>query len=329
MTPKEEARIKNWHDTLAENVVLDLNLSDDPQSETLRTYCEIFTHHAPRIGFKKKAVEPDALPGIRITPQLAYHAAPQGPELDPFLDAITQCHHKASPGQTSGHRINLTSNLPAMLKLFVAPQCPFCPAAVRQLLPLVQAGDNLGLAIIDSLLFEDYAQELNIQSVPTLLLDDHYRWSGTLPLQEIIQIINHRNPIQLGTDSLHNMLQQGDAEKLAAMMVAHATIFPGLYALLTHSKWPVRLGAMVVMETLCDQAPDLAKQVIAPLQDKFSTVDETVQGDILYTIGQAGDLGIIPWLESIEYQSASAEIKEAVREAVQSIRTRIVNSEAD
>jgi hypothetical protein len=95
-----------------------------------------------------------------------------------------------------------------------------------------------------------------------------------------------------------------------------------LYDLLTHPKWPVRLGAMVVVETLGDQNPALARQVVGPLQKQFNTADPMAQGDILHIIGQAGDSPVIPWLESIGSTSENPEIKEAATDAVQAIQTR-------
>jgi len=323
MTPQDEASIHIWHQSLNAEVELTTLFANDPQSDALRKFCEDFSRIAPRVGLRKADPEADDLPGIQINPRLVYNAVPAGPELKPFLEAI-KAPLINDPALSPGQTITLTTDLPASLKLFIAPQCPFCPTVVRQALPLVMAGENLRMAIIDSFLFSAYAQQQNVQSVPTLLLDDHYRWTGTLPLPEIIHLINNRDPAQLGADSLRNLLQQGRAVQLATMMITHGSIFPALYELLTHPKWPIRLGAMVIIETLCDQDPALAQQVVDPLQKKFSGVDNTTQGDILHTIGQAGDYAVIPWLEAIGPKSDNPEIKEAAHEAVLAIRSRSV-----
>lgn len=322
MTPQEESSIHIWHQALHDDVELTTRFTDDPPSNVLRKFCEDFTRLAPRVGLRKADPEADDLPGIQINPRLGYSAVPAGPELEPFLEAIAAPLENGPAGLAPGQTITLTTDLPASLKLFIAPQCPFCPTVVRQVLPLAMAGENLRVTIIDSFLFADYARQQNVQSVPTLLLDDHYRWTGTLPLPEVVRIINNRNPAQLGADSLRNLLQQGRADQLATMMIAHGTIFPALYELLSHPKWPIRLGAMVIVETLCERAPALAHQVVDPLRQKFSGVDNTTQGDILHTIGIAGDFTVIPWLESIGLKSDNPEIKEATRDAVLAIRSR-------
>ena len=326
LTPQEQIQIRDWHSTCLDDIEIKVVLSDHPHSRILRTFCTEFSRVAPRIGFRTTDAENGELPGIRIIPRLVFHAAPQGSELDPFLEAINMFHPEDPSVQSAESTLDLNADLPVFLKLFVAPQCPFCPTAVRQFLPLVLASTNLNLAIIDSLLFEDDARQLAIQSVPTLLMDNDYRWTGPLPIAEIIQLINNRDPATLGVDSLRNLLEQGRADQLTNMMIQDGSIFPAFYDLLTHSKWPVRLGAMVVIESLCEQDPDLAQRVVAPLQAHFNGVDPMAQGDILHTIGQAGDVTAIPWLDAIGSQSSNPEIKESVHEAVQAIKTRAARS---
>ena len=322
MTPQEEASIHSWHQTVSNDIKLTVRLAGDSQSKALGNFCETFARLAPRIDFQTDDAEPDDLAGIQIAPRLLYHAVPHGTELDPFLEAIQIFHQNESAAGLSGRMAPQPTDLPASLKLFVGPQCPFCATAVRQLLPLVRADENLRLAIIDSVLFTTYARARKIQSVPTLLLDDNFRWTGTLPIGEVTQMINNRDPVHLGAESLRNLLEQGQAGRLAAMMIAHGNIFPALYDLLTHPKWPVRLGAMVVVETLGDQNPALARQVVGPLQKQFNTADPMAQGDILHVIGQAGDSPVIPWLASIGSTTENPEIKEAATDAVQAIQTR-------
>ena len=322
MTPQEQIQIRDWQRTRSETVELSVGLSDHPQSQALHTFCTEFSRVAPRIDFRTTEAETGELPGIRIMPRLVFHAAPHGSELDPFLEAINLFHLGEPSVPPTDPAFDCASELPVFLKVFVAPQCPYCPTSVRQLLPLVLSNSNLNLAIIDSLLFEDDARQFAIQSVPTLLMDNDYRWTGPLPIAEIIQLISNRHPATLGADSLRNLLEQGRADQLTFMMIKDGSIFPALYDLLTHSKWPVRLGAMVVIESLCEQDPGLAKQVVAPLQEHFNRVDPMAQGDILHTIGQAGDLTIVPWLDAIATQSGDPEIKESAHEAVQAIKTR-------
>jgi alkyl hydroperoxide reductase subunit AhpF len=60
-------------------------------------------------------------------------------------------------------------NLPTSLIIYVAPQCKFCPEAVRQLLPLPTLNSNIRLTLIDAMHFPELAEKDNIQMVTMIL----------------------------------------------------------------------------------------------------------------------------------------------------------------
>jgi len=175
-------------------------------------------------------------------------------------------------------KINLLSNL----VIYVSPQCKFCPEAVSQLLPALSLNHNIRLTVIDAVHFPELAQKDDIQSVPTLILEDQFRWTGTIQINEVFEMMAKRDPNALGPVSLEMMLKDGKAGQLAEMMLKEAEIFPAFYNLLTHSKWPVRLGAMVVMDELIEKNHDLAAQALERLWERFYQVDNRVKGDLLY-----------------------------------------------
>jgi HEAT repeat protein len=103
------------------------------------------------------------------------------------------------------------------------------------------------------------------------------------------------------------------------MMLDAQKIFPAFYELLTHEKWPIRLGAMVVMEEIAAQAPGIAPEAIDPLWGRFEGVSDQVKGDILYLYGEIGDRKAIAWLEEVTAGKFNAEVKEAAKEALEKI----------
>jgi HEAT repeat protein len=177
--------------------------------------------------------------------------------------------------------------------------------------------DEIQLTIIDGTLFPEIAEPLKIQAVPTLLLDEQFRWTGSVPLEEIINTINSRDPASLGTASLENIIKAGQASHLAAMMLDDKKIFPAFYELLIHNKWPVRLGAMVVMEEIADQNPVMASEVIDFLWDRFQRLPDPVKGDILYMFGEIKDRRAVSWLEDVLDGEYDEEVKEAAKEALE------------
>ncbi len=103
------------------------------------------------------------------------------------------------------------------------------------------------------------------------------------------------------------------------MMLDAQKIFPAFYDLLTHEKWPVRLGAMVVIEEIAGKSPGMASAAIDPLWNRFDRVADQIKGDILYLFGEIGDRRSISWLEEIITGEFDAEVKEAAKEALEKL----------
>ncbi|MBW2172720.1 MAG: hypothetical protein JRF69_12260 [Deltaproteobacteria bacterium] len=166
------------------------------------------------------------------------------------------------------------------------------------------------------------AKSNRIQSVPTLLLDEQFRWTGSFRLEEVTEVMTNRDPAKLGSPSLERMLTEGNAFGLAEMMLENKEIFPALLDLLTHDKWPVRLGAMVAMEEITNRNPELAAQVIDPLWERFHHVEDQVKGDIIHILGESGKHEIAPRMQMVLDGEYDAEVKEAAREALEKMEIR-------
>ena len=292
---------------------LELIKTDAPQFSELQTFCHILQENA---GIEvKKVAGDDMLPGIRTNRQITYHAVPTGPEMEPFLDALGQSpplgdHLKQAARKIVG---------PVQIDLFIAPQCPFCPRAVQTVLPLAAASPFIKIAIIDVTLFEKSAQKANIQSTPTTVLDQTYRWIGLPPVDELIQMALNRDPSELSPSALQGMIAEGDAEGLAQLMTDSGKVFPGFIALLTDAKWSTRLGAMAAFEYLVELGPENAALYIQPLWDRMNDTDTQVQGDVAYLLGESQSRMALNKLKLITQGDYSEPVKEAATEALESL----------
>jgi hypothetical protein len=317
LTAVEEKQIIKLNDQLPGDITISLVDSAHPSTAEFKKFCDSLTHLVPKIRIsqeKDTAVRP---PQILIGKGLRYQAVPTGQELQPFIEALA-AFGSGSLNLDKAVKSRLKKDkLPASLKVFIAPQCTFCPTAVRQLTPLPMTDDKIQLLIIDGTLFPEEAQSLQIKAVPTILLDDQFRWSGSVPLQEILDTINNRDPASLGALSLENILKEGQAVHLAAMMLDAGQIFPAFYDMLIHPKWPVRLGAMVTMEEIAGRNRAMAAEVINFLWEGFSRQPDQVKGDILYTFGEIGHRRVAAWLEEVLAGDYNEEVKEAAKEALE------------
>ena len=318
-TDLEKKQLLKLNHELSQDITIGLVDSGHAHSKEFHKFCDSLTQLVPKIRIAEEDGSPQQRPQILIGSGLKYQALPTGLEMRPFIEALAALDSE-SLQMTESIKSRLKKNsLPATLTVFIAPQCTYCPKVISQLIPLSMVEAGVQLIVIDGTLFPGLAQTHKIQSVPTILLDEQFRWTGSVPLDEIIDAISTRNPAMLGTTSLESILKEGQASHLAAMMIDTREIFPAFYDLLIHDKWPVRLGAMVVIEEIAAKNPGMASAAIDPLWNRFDRVADQIKGDILYLFGEIGDRRSISWLEEIITGEFDAEVKEAAREALEKI----------
>ena len=321
MLPEERKQIAALNDKLMRTIDIRLTTSRDARSQVLKTFSRELVENAPKIRMVfEKDDETDALPGLHITSSIVYHAVPHGTELSPFLDMLADISEQKEENLQTGPVQDL--EIPARLKLYVSSMCTFCPAVVRKLLPLALQNTSIRLAVIDGVLFPEMADTDHIRSVPTLILDDQFRWTGTVDLNELLNTIQHRDPTQLSAETLAAMISDGNAYGLSEMMLKQGCIFPGFIDLLTHEAFSIRLGAMAAAEEIAERRISLAVQMAALLAERFEQQSDAVKGDILYIIGASGDDRSIDFLKKISTGEYSKEVKEAAAEALEEIRSR-------
>lgn len=316
---KEADRIREWNVLDTQPVSLRFVKTTDARSKHIESFLEALARMAPRVSVVTEKGGEEDLPGFYVGKAVHYHAVPVENELAPFLEMLSLLNtsRQELPLQALRHLEAL--QLPAELKLYVTPQCPFCPGAIREIVPLSFANPLLEVKVIDGLLFPELAGRDGIRSVPTLILDDQLRWTGSMDRQEILEALVHRDPSRLSAKALKEILKDGSADRLARMMLEQNCIFPSFPDLLSHPDWSVRLGAMVVVEELADQNPKLALELAPLLWERIEDVDGPARGDMISIFGLLGSKEYIPRLENL----LTAENDEGMREVVEDTLERL------
>ena len=321
MIAEERKQIAALNDKLMRTIDIRLTTSGDARSQDLMAFGRELVENAPKIQMVfEKNDGADALPGMHIASSIVYHAVPHGTELLPFLDILVDISEQSGENPQTEPAREL--EVPARLKLYVSSMCTFCPAVVRKLLPLALKNTSIRLAVIDGVLFSEMVDIDHIRSVPTLILDDQFRWTGTVDLNELLNTIQSRDPAQLSTETLASMISDGNAYGLSEMMLKAGRIFPGFIDLLTHEAFSIRLGAMAAAEEIAGSRISLAVQMAALLAERFEQQSDAVKGDILYIIGASGDDRSIDFLGNISSGEYSQDVKEAAADALEEIRSR-------
>ena len=316
MDKRTRTRILDFDQTLTENITIRFCPADDPRSDEFKSFCDELAGLTDRIEVSIDEKQDGNAPSILIGNGLRYQAVPIGRELNPFLDALGMLTSQVPAdiiGAVSG------VSFPVDLNIFIAQQCGFCPGVVRQMLPLPFANQNIRLTVIDSFLFSELSREQAIKSVPTVILDDQFRWTGSAPRAELIDAMIHRDPSTLSAPVLERMILEGNASELAGMMIKTKTLFPAFLDMLLSEQFSIRLGAMAAMEEIADSAPAVGEQIIDPLNDRFNDLSDQVKGDVLYVFGELKTDKALPLIQQVIKGAYDPEVKEAARDALENI----------
>lgn len=262
------------------------------------------------------------LPGFRLKDNITYSALPLDKELEPFLEVLAGLSGQGSPLSGEIAKILDGMDIPVRLTLYMALQCPFCPAVVGTVLPLALHCPRIHLHIIDGSLFPETAVKDGVMSAPCLILDDGFRWTGQVTAHEILNMVLHRDPSQLSAGSLQTILEQGDASWITRQMIKADQVFDGFIALLLHDTWSVRLGAMVIVEEFCESAPKLAARLCPILMDRFDEKDVPVKGDILYVLGLAGGEAAGEWIRAKLSSLDHRDLADAAQDALENLASK-------
>ncbi len=290
MTLNEEMQFRKAGREVPSGTVVRLRPTADERSLAMTEFCERMAKLLPHVSIARDEDAEKVYPSMLLPNGVHYRGIPTGTEVPPFIQALTG---KIPPlGARLGARLAAGSPAPAGVDLFVAPRCTFCPDAARQVMPLAASSRLIRVTVIDAALFPEIARE------------------------EVVDLLVARDPVIMGPAALEMLLKEGAARRLARMMADRNRIFPALMDVLCHEQWPVRLGAMVVVEELSAMAPDLGREAIDALWSRFELAGDQVKGDILFLCGEVGSSRIVPRIAAVLQRGVSAEVKEAAEEAL-------------
>ncbi|MDY6903268.1 MAG: thioredoxin family protein [Thermodesulfobacteriota bacterium] len=317
MNPSDEQKVAEWGSAIENVITIEALLGTDEASKRLAGFCHQLSRLAPKLQVmheKKK----DAEPGLSIAPNIIYRAVPENRELDLFLKSLDNTLSAAGSviKPPDPAKVALIDS-PVQLDVFISSHCPFCPHVVSALLLLAKTAPPVHVNIIDGTLFRTAAEANNIKAVPTVILNNDFRWSGQVDMNEILDVAVSGADADFGVDTLKAIVEAGNAETVAKMMLDKDVLYSAFIDLLVDEKWSVRLGAMVVFEYLNESSVALAGQVVEALWERFDNVDDSVRGDILHLYGESGRQDALEKVRTVLKGDYAEEIQEAAREALE------------
>jgi len=306
---------------LQKSAVITVNLTKDDLSKQFRKFVEALAALSSKLQPIYTTYSVNDPPTIEIKPNLRYMALPGGREMAPFLQTlISRARGETSLAERTLSRL-ATFITPTKIEVMVSPTCPHCPTVVALVNQLALASIYFEVTVIDITLFADYAQKYSIRAVPTLVIDGQEHLVGNVSEDFLVDKLTNQSPATFHPDSFKKIVKEGDAEKLAGMMVADGDVYRGALELLTDPDWSVRMGMMVVLEEVAERSPALVEPVYPYLVDLLDHGDANQRGDMAYLLGIIGNVSVLEPLKVL-LNDTNPEVAEAAFEAVQQIQKR-------
>jgi hypothetical protein len=321
LTSQELASAQSTLEALQERVIIKVNLTRNSLSAQFRTFIEELTSVSEQLQPLYLTHSEDGPPTIEIQPNLRYMALPNDREMVPFLQSLLSRSKREislAPRSLSALETFIT---PTRFEVLMSPACPHCPTVVGLVNQFALASTYVEATIIDVTLFPDYGPKYGIKAVPTVVIDEQDKLVGTISEELLVDRLANSDPSSFHPDSFRKIVKEGDAERLAGMMVADGDLYSGSLELLADPDWSVRMGMMVVLEEVAESSPDLVRRAYPYILDLLENEDDNQRGDTAYLLGLIGDASVMDRLEVL-LNEANPQVAEVAFEAAQRIRER-------
>ena len=119
---------------------------------------------------------------------LKFYGLPGGYEFTALLEDIVDAM-QGKP-RLSSDTIAALRNLtvPAQIKVFVTPTCPYCPKAVRMAHQFSQSNPKMiDAEMVESMEFPALADQYSVMAVPKIVVNERVQFEGTLPEPDFLQ----------------------------------------------------------------------------------------------------------------------------------------------
>ncbi|MEW6532640.1 MAG: HEAT repeat domain-containing protein [Thermodesulfobacteriota bacterium] len=247
-----------------------------------------------------------------------YFAAPEGPELAPFLDVLTWLGGgQPIPGSEALRSLDHVAS-PVRVLVLMAAACPHCPGVVRKILSASVRQPLITTCIVDAVEFNDLAEQYRVKSTPTIIVNEGATLVGALSEAQIVDAITRASQGGSLTDVVETMIAAGRADDAAELICREKD--PGsILPLYRSQEFAVRMGALVTFEAALELDARSLDPIVGELITLLSDADVGLRGDTAELLGKIGDPSAIPALKKAT-QDPDPDVREAAEEALEAFQ---------
>ena len=309
--------------SLPETLTLRYHLGgEDKSARAMEGWMEALAKEAGgRLVFEREeAQDQPFLPSLslrmRSTSHVHYHFVPEGPELPVFRHLLWEAASQGT-SERAGSAEPENSGPPHDMFLFVSAHCPNCPHAVRTVHALARKLPNLSVHLFEAMLHTDLAEKHNIQSVPTLLIDQELRYVGGLDEEKLFSILGTPDSASLLHEKIRKQIKEGSALEAAEWIGGGGD--PSFLATdLGESTFEERIALLVTLEEALETDPRCLDRMVEPLLPHLGAENASVRGDIADLLGKIGDPRALPAIKKL-LEDPDPNVVEAAEEAVETL----------
>jgi len=248
---------------------------------------------------------------------IIYNAIPLGMEYEPFVRTMARIA-KQDSDLKKGNLKKLAGK--GEVVVFIAPFCPHCARVVETANKIAIANPKIRVRIVDVSLFPELGERFNITSAPTVVINEEIKLIGELDEDELVEWLRRAS----GGHKLEyfvTLLRDGRIEEVMEALNRNPEDVALVGGIIEQPELMARVGAMILLERLFRDNPDKVRIARDRILKILESGDSVKVQDAAFILGKIGRKEDIPALESL-LKSEDSEIREAVREAVEEIKSR-------
>ncbi len=250
-----------------------------------------------------------------------YLAAPEGHELQPFLDAISWLGGADVP---DSERMRGLKDLcsPVELLILIAAVCPHCPQVVRLGLSMAVHQPLISLSVVDAVEFVDIASQFKVKSTPTTIVSSGLTLVGTIKAEDLIKGVLESDAGSSLTMVIDSMIKSGRAED-AGRLICEKKAARAILPIYLSREFSSRMGALVAIDEALGLNPRIMDTIVDDLIPLVFQEDVALRGDTAELLGKIGHPAAAPALRKA-VEDTDPDVREAAVEALELLTSKEV-----
>jgi len=203
---------------------------------------------------------------------------------------------------------------------FTSPFCQHCGKIIDLVTKFAVVNPEIEVKIVDATHFSELSKEYNIVSLPTVIVNGSIKLTGQIDGKRLLNALKEDKYYDYKLGYYAYMLREGLIEELKKDIKTKSDARV-VGDLLTHPMLRVRIGAMLLLEKIFKENPEIVEGAKPKIRKLLKHGDFRVKEDAALILGKIGDEADIRFLEDL-LGSENTDVRDSALEAIEEIEGR-------